>query len=291
MNNEISFEYQIVRYAHDPSSGEMLNIGIIVYAHELPRVSCMVNQHFGRLSKAFADFDGNGYRRVVRGLESEIKSFNAERFENVLELYDIPPNIESITGKIWPDGGLSYRFSRTLGGVTSDLAASLARLYDRFVVGQYERDDVDRRTDDDVWTLYQSYLNAADVGSRLVPETIKTSEVEVKFDHTYRNGRLYAFQPLSMDLAKRESIQTKATNLLGKTVAIRDGGLGKLYVLLGRPSNESFLPDYYRAKSLLSKSIAIEHEMIEEDQALDLSNRIREEMTKHGLIPVAKSLE
>jgi hypothetical protein len=161
----------------------------------------------------------------------------------------------------------------------------LENLFARFVTEQSLQDPPDRRSDDDVWSVYQRHLVERNIGRALQPVTIKTDDVEIKFDHSYRNGRLYAIQPVSMDLARSEGIQTKATNWLGKAVAISGNReLAKIYMLLGKPSNPELIGAYEKAKSLLSKGITIRHELVEESAAAEFADRLRREMIEQGVI-------
>ena len=64
--NTIPYSYCVIRYLHDPATGEMLNIGVILCAPSSKFVVARVGYRYERLSEAFANFDGDHYRRTLR---------------------------------------------------------------------------------------------------------------------------------------------------------------------------------------------------------------------------------
>ena len=69
------YHYAVLRYVHDLSGGEFVNIGIIMWLPESSELMFQLNQRYRRLSNFFAnDFEGESYRQMVRHLESHFKS-------------------------------------------------------------------------------------------------------------------------------------------------------------------------------------------------------------------------
>jgi hypothetical protein len=112
---------------------------------------------------------------------------------------------------------------------------------------------------------------------------LTTPEVEVKFNHAFKNEKWHVLQPLSMDYKRKENIQNKATRWLGNAVALEaTPELGTLYLLLGPPVLETHRVAYTKAKNLLHK-IKIKHELIEENEAENFADEISEYMRKHNI--------
>jgi hypothetical protein len=111
-----------------------------------------------------------------------------------------------------------------------------------------------------------------------------TDNVELKFDHGFRNERWHLLQPVTMDYVNKETIQGKATRWLGNAVALQGHPeLGKLYLLLGRPTIEANRTAYTKAKNLLHQ-MPVDHELIEEDQAEAFAEEIHDYMRQHRVI-------
>jgi hypothetical protein len=185
---------------------------------------------------------------------------------------------------IWPDTGGSFQPGPILAGITNDPEAELEILFERMVASQYQREPKTRRTDEEVWTLYQRRL-PVEVRRILKKKTFETREFEATFQHTFKNGRWNILEPVSLDYANPQSIQKKAIDLLGSAVALESHPeLGTLYLLLGAPQNEAYRTRYNRAKDLLHK-MRVEKRLIEEDEAGDFAKYLASYMQEQGILP------
>jgi hypothetical protein len=261
-----TFTYIVIRYGHDAGAGELLNVGVVVYAPREHRAELRVEKRFERLSQTFKGFDGTQYRRSVLGF---MKAFRAlqQGLSDAPLLADARFNTAAdVVRALWPDLGLSFSLSEPRGGVTRDLEVEVAALFDRMVASRYDKKaDAPRRTDDQVWrNVYQPAI-PVDVASQLHEKAFTTSEVSYKFAHAFKNGAWHVVQPVSMDFLTPESIQRKATQWVGTAVGLEDiRDLAKIYFLLGKPSRHG--QAYERAKKLLQKA-PVTKEIIEEHEA------------------------
>jgi len=278
------YTYSVIRYLHDPATGEMLNIGVILCAPAARVIEARLEFRYERLSDAFVDFDGEHYRKTLQQF-TQVLDILRERLSatTLFDLWDISSNAQSIAKQIWPDMDLSFQIGEVMAGISDDLSNTIENLFHRMVTSQYQRLTQERRTDDDVWSVYQKPLVRRHVISNLRPTVLTTPEVDVKFAHAFRNEKWHVLQPLSMDLKRREYIQNKAMRWLGSAVALEaNAELGTLYVLLGPPSIETNRSAYIKAKNLLHK-MPIKHELIEEDESEDFADHISAYMREHGI--------
>jgi hypothetical protein len=282
--NTIPYSYSVIRYRHDPATGEMLNIGVILCAPTAGYLNAHLEYRYERLSEAFANFDGEHYRRTLRQFSIVLRILQERlRASSLFDVWDIPSDVTSAAKQIWPDTDLSFQTGEVMAGITDNPANDLQLLFHRMVASQYARPKLQKRTDDEVWTFYQEPLARRHVVKKLRPTVLTTDEVEIKFDYAFRNEKWHVLQPMSMDYAKEESIQNKATKWLGNALALEDNQeLKKMYVLLGPPSLESHQTAYIKAKNLLHK-MPVEHELIEEDGAEHFASYIESFMKEHSV--------
>jgi hypothetical protein len=280
----VPYTYCVVRYRHDPATGEMLNIGVILSAPTANYLDARLDHHYERLSEAFRSFDGEHYRRTLRQFLALLDVLRERvNAQELFDAWDIPGSVKSVAEYIWPDIDLSFQISEAMAGITDGAHDTLELLFHRMVTSQYARPRLERRTDDEVWTIYQEPLARRKVVRKLRHTVLTTPEVELKFDYAFQNERWHVLQPMSMDYVKKESIQNKATKWLGNAVALESNKeLKKLYILLGPPMLESYRSAYVKAKNLLHK-IPIEHELIEEDAAEHFAAYIEDFMKKHNV--------
>ncbi len=276
------YTYSVIRYVHDPATGERLNIGVILCAPTLGFVDARLEYRYERLSDAFIDFDGDHYRRTLRQFSVVVNALRNRISDTTLfDMWDLPSDVSKVADQIWADKDLSFQIGEVMAGMTDNPVTALELLFYRNVTSQYDHLKVEKRTDDEVWSVYQAPLIRRKVVRKLRPMTLVTPEVELKFEHAFRNDKWHILQPISMDYAKKESIQIKATRWLGNAVALEDEPtLQTLYILLGPPLIDAYRPAYLKAKNLLHR-MPIKHELIEENEAEDFAEHIATFIKKH----------
>lgn len=274
-----AFTFQVLKYSHDPAAGELLNIGAILYCPELAFLGLQVERRFERLSQTFADFDGEGYRYIVRRFESIVDRLREEYTQTLLG--HAPASVAEITTEIWPDTDLSIKVGPMLSGVTENPEQSLKEIFDRMVISQYVKEEKPTRSDEEVWTIYKKPLLERQLASILKPKSISTTEFEIQFDHTFKNQRWHVLQPVSFDLARPETVQRKAVSWLGNATALQgQQEMGTLFLLLGKPQLRSLKPAYDKAKNLLRR-MPVAHDIVEEDQADSFAEKFKQFVKGH----------
>lgn len=279
--NKFGYTYCLVKYVHNPAAGEMLNIGVLLFSDEAQQIVGKFEIHFDRLSSAFANFDGDHYRFVIRNLEQSISQLN-ERFKPSLFQKEFD-DIKGVFRSLVPDLGLSIQFGNVLGGITNDLEVEAEHIFYRLITSQIPQKEKKSRSDEEVWIIYNKPLAERQIAKYLRPKLFSSNNYDLKFEHTFKNEKHHILDPVTMDYAQAESIQNRAIKILGQATTLEDNSeIGKLYLLLGAPRNSSHKNAYIKAKNLLNK-IPIDKEIIEENEAEDFAKEIKSYMKKHGV--------
>jgi hypothetical protein len=126
----IPFTYVVIRYVHDASAGESLNVGVLLVEDDSTWVGCRVDTSAKRFINAFQGFDAALHQEVTHGLLARVKDIH--RFLGHSSFGDAGRVIRGC----WPDAGLTYRYSEVKAGVSENLEATLDTLYERFIVEQ-----------------------------------------------------------------------------------------------------------------------------------------------------------
>lgn len=277
------YEYAILRYVHDPVANECLNIGVVLLARIDEKVffDSRFEQRYGRLSEAFSGFDGESFRRFVSRIQNQVDRSCSKLNESSL-FQSQTPSMEGLLNEMIPDPGMSFRFGEVCAGITDDPSVELGQLFYRFVTSQCEREQVHNRNDEAVWNTFKAPLKAHRVLDNLVEKTFTADEFEYTFPHAFKNGKWHVLESASFDYVRPDLVKQKATNYLGIGSALsQNPEIGKMYLLLGRPSRESHLEQYERAKRLLSEHLQIEHELVEEQDAEGLATKVAKFMDEH----------
>jgi len=148
----IAYTFCVLRYVHDPVVGEMLNVGVLLYAPTAAYLGFRFEQETRRLSATFADFDVENFRHYIARMETALQHI-ADAMQPFAPLSEPPQSIEAITHLVFPDTGGSFQPGVVLAGIADNLPVELELLFDRMVASQYKRETKILRNDEEVWTV------------------------------------------------------------------------------------------------------------------------------------------
>lgn len=156
--NGISYTYSVVRYLHDPATGETLNVGVVLWAPSVRYLAARFEHRYERLSNTFVDFQGEHYKRSLRQFETALDGLSADLTPTLLPPTETPETVAGFIALIWPDEVLSFVSGPVLAGISDDPAQSLSEIFDRMVASQYSAHQTEKRTDEEVWAVYSRPL-------------------------------------------------------------------------------------------------------------------------------------
>ncbi len=230
----IQYTFSVIRYVHDPAAGEMLNIGVLLCAPDAAFIGIQLESHYERLSNTFVDFDGEHYKRALRQIQQAVENYSKHPTGTLFELQEPVTDVNKLIALIMPDRSMSIQFGPMLAGVATSPARELPHIFKRMVASQYEFTREQKRSDEEVWHVYQHSLMKRRVFRYLRSKTFTSVDYSLKFDHAFKNERWHVLQPVSLDYARAENIQSRATHILGTATALQDNPeIGRLYLLLG----------------------------------------------------------
>ena len=279
MKNQSPYTYSVLRYVHDVTSGEFMNVGVVLYAPEARYLGALCRPTYGRLSKVFPGMNAEHFKSLMRYIQSRFEE-RGERVASELELMPSSGVIE-IAQSILPKDDSSLQWSPAGSGRTEEPAKTLEKLYDRMVMRYEERPSSGGRSDDDVWRHFKRDLETKRVLQHFVPKKISVLDDEIEFQHSWRNGKWHCLEPVSFDLAQADSIKDKAHRWLGQMTSVHgESDDFKVYLLVGAPGQESLQPAFRSAISILRK-IPGDKEIVLEEDARGLAERIAGEVAEH----------
>lgn len=270
------YTYVPIRYVHDPTSGETLNVGILLCAPEAGYVRCRLDHRMHRLREAFGGFSAYLHRGALRSLRVAVQRVGSDFAAGQKPLFTSLENAEDVLRYIWPDLGTQYVAGPLMFGSDHDLDAALEGHFERLVTSQQPLLQESRgREDNDVWNTVAPTLRERDLLRVLTGRTVSTEDGPLRFDHTYQNGTLHVVQPLSFDLAAEDSLLRKAHVWFGRgDTMYRTETFGSLLFVLGPPKRKELLAEYDRCRRILER-MPLKPEMYEEKDAEALATGIQ----------------
>ncbi|MBI3922110.1 MAG: DUF3037 domain-containing protein, partial [Armatimonadetes bacterium] len=240
--------------------------------------------NYGRLSKFFGEVDGDNFRRLMHffvsqfdGLSEELRSLP---FHSNSRSSHPPSDVTGFAARVLPPDDSALQFSPAGGGLTEDPEATLAELYERYVLRYAERPHKPSRSDEEVLRVFKRPLVERRLLARIRPKRIVTSDYEHEFPLAWRNGQLNLAEPLSFDLADAGYILEKANTWLGRAWNLKEYEAQEaftLYILLGHPQSDRLRVPYTKAKNILHK-MPCKHELVSEEEADDFAGTVQHEV-------------
>jgi len=274
-----SYSAALLRYVHDVTAGEFVNVGVVVFSPEVKYLGCLCTQRYGRASQLFGDgrVSGTHLKGVLRWVQSRIDELGS-RLAGELDLGQKPQALTDALASVLPRDDSSLQWSQEMGGLTANPERTLEELYSRFIE-RYEQAPVRKgREDEDVWRPFKAALQTERVLGYLKPHLIQGRDYEYNFSHAWRNGQWNVYEPISLDLLDAESIKEKAVRWLGRAQSLSDAEEKfKLHALLGAPSDDRLLPAYVKAQNIMHK-MNVPHDFVREDEAAALARSLGTEI-------------
>ena len=274
------YTYSVLRYVHDTTTGEFINVGVVLYSPEARYASALCRSTFGRISKAFPGMDGDAFKSQMRFVQSRIEEIG-DGLKQELPLNGHPASVMDVAHGVLPPDDSSLQWSPPGSGLAENLSQTLESLFDRMVVRYDERPQKERRTDDEVWRKYRRSLESRHVLKHLQPKKISVQDDEVEFQYAWKNGIWHCLEPVSFDLSSADSIREKAHRWMGQFLSVSNASEAfKVYLLRGDPQQDTLRSAFDKAVSILHR-MPVDSEIIREANAGEFSEQFAREIEAH----------
>lgn len=275
-----AYSYTVLRYVHDTSTGEFINVGVVMQARDRHYLGVKMRHTYGRLSAMFPDLDRDAFKSSMRVIDRALKD-KAEAFAKT-DLFSSDGDALAAARSVLPADDSSLQWSPVGGGLTAEPATTLEHLFDRLVARYDAKADRVKRTDDDVWRPVRERLDRAGLSAHLKTTVIQGKVDEIKFEHAWKNGVWHCYEPLSFDLVEAESIKDKARRWSGFLSTVRDAAdQFKPIFIVGAPHDEALMPAYESALEILRNS-PVTPDVFTETEVEQLAVEMEREIAAHG---------
>jgi hypothetical protein len=276
------YSYSVLRYVHDIVTGEFVNVGIVFFAPakdgDAPILLTEFKDRIQRLRNLFPDIDRSAFVSAIESLRRASKPI-AKQVAG--ELLFSSGNARDVAVRMLPHDGSSLQWSEIGTGVAKDVDKEFHRIANR-MLSRYDRHTHSRRTDDEVWRPVRQALIERRIPIEFEPKVIRGTVDAIEFTHSWKNGQIHAYEPLSFDLAEAESIKDKARKWMGHLSSVNIGASDqfKAYFIAGKPSDPALLPAYETALEIL-RAAPSSPDVYEEEKIDELVNVIEDEFRHH----------
>lgn len=279
MSEMWTYTYTVLRYVHDTTTGEFVNVGVALHAPEARYASALCRGTHGRLSKVFPGINPGHFKSQMRFIQARFEELG-ERLNSELPLAPAE-TVAELARHILPTDDSSLQWSPVGAGRTTDPAATLERLYERMVMQYDDRPALEARSDEDVWRHFKRNLESKQILRYFEPRTIAVDDDEIEFDYTWKNGVVHCLEPISFDLSSAESIREKAHRWLGRITSVAGAREDfQLYFLVGQPKDDALTSAFEGSLSILRK-IQVPCKIVREYESEALTDELAAQVREH----------
>lgn len=277
MTTKKPFTYTVLRYVHDVTTGEFVNVGVVVFCPDDGYLGALFKMTFRRVKSVFPTLHSDAFKASMRALDSAFKekkslfSSGQKEYKTALD----------IAASVLPRDDSSLQWSPVGGGIATDMEVKLRQLYTRMVTCHDDANSAHKKGEDDVWRHFSLELQQRHILERFHPKTLSVADDSVDFKHAWKNGVWHCLAPVSFDLSSSESIKDKAHKWLGKLSSVKDVDEAfKLYFLVGEPNRPDLGDAVDSALRILQKS-PFPCEIYKENQVGLLTENLASQIRQH----------
>jgi DUF3037 family protein len=275
---KIPYSFSVLRYVHDPTTQEFINIGVAVFSPEARYLRAICTTNYSRIREMFQKIDGQRFRQLSRYIQDQILTAG-KQYESSLP-FETGQDIEHLLAGILPPDDSAIQFSRAGVGLSDDLDRTLHELYERFV-NRYAAGESPRRTDEEVWRVFREPLDRALVTPWLKPKRIVASSYDYEFERSWKNEIWHVYEPVSFDMVEAASMLDKANRWVGRATSLMDSpDAFRIHLLLGEPQDERLKPTFVKAQNILNKMPG-KKDFVQESEATAFAEQLASQLTKH----------
>lgn len=272
-----AYQFVIIRYVHNLSTEEFVNIGILLWEPRERRVFYLLSERYSRLSNFFEGFNSNGYRSMLRQLKSNMRA--VQRNERLLrEARSVQDLAETVVSK----GPSCFQWSEQMGGVAEDLSIRVRAIFANIVDRHYEKRERSRRTEHEIYRdmhkrLVQT-LRKLDLLKKLESDiVIQGQHFGHKFRIGWQNGTQQFLEPISFDYSQGMDLVEKAYVWSGRLQDLSKQTKFKMTGVVAPPANEQLKKYYDEALKILEESPSI-RTIVEEDKFESFLPEIKQDL-------------
>lgn len=262
-----AYQFATIRYRLSPSADEEVNIGLVMWVPSERRLLTRLNRRYGRLSRFFSGFDGDGYRFLMRHLENTFEKITAQLshgHENLFE--EESDTLEKILPQMVPLDSTCIQCSSVMGGVLENPEERFMELYKELVTRHEGRSELERRKEDDIWRSIEGSLRNQGLHLRLDQKVeISSDQYSYEFRRGWQNGVVQVLEPISFDHVDGPYLLEKANTWCGRLLNLQQASTKfQLTAVIALPESPDVQDHFQRAQRMLSGAPNL-RKIVEED--------------------------
>ena len=272
-----SYHFRILRYVHDVSTEEFVNIGVMMWIPERSKLIFDANERFGRLSGFFKNFDGSGYRQMIHNLQRSFRAIDID-LQNPGLFKNTPETTSEIFNELVREDASCFQWSPLMSGISTNPEERFNQLFEEFVTFHEPLGAPQRRNETMIWKTVHQALKDRDLESRVQFDVkMETPDFHYSFKLGWHNGTRQVLEPISLTLRYPARIVDKAHTWSGRLFNLsKNNTFGCTAVLA--PRDEYVDMTAFNQGFAILKDARSMREIITEDEVNDYISEIEKDL-------------
>ncbi len=246
------YNFALLRYVQSASAQEFVNVGVAMWVPAERRLLFSLNERYARLSRFFDEFDGAGYRQLVRALQSSLDEMRRALADHGEATLGERPAFAAILERVVPEDASCFQWSEVMGGAVTDPEARLAQLVKEFIERHEGAGPRQRRDETGIWARMEALLAERD----LLPSLLSGVELagenySYRFRVGWRNSVPQVLEPVSFDYLKGAEVVDKANTWSGRLFNLAKRSQFQMTGVVAAPDRRDLLHAYEQALAIL----------------------------------------
>jgi len=278
------YEFAIVRYQHDASIGERMNIGVLVWSPEDSALHFRVNERYGRLSRTYPGFDGTGYRQMVRQLATRLAHVAESLAAGQADLFAPggAHGLQAVLDRVLPEDASCLQRSEVMGGIYRDPRERCDQLFHELVARHEANVTGERREESQVWASMKEKLRARGLLDRMQRHVeVRAADYGYRFHAGWQNGELQVVEPISLDCIEDKDVVERANLWGGRLLSLSRGPAFRFTAVVARPQRGASTDAFNHAMGILRQAPRV-RQVLDENEFDDFLPELEREIAAHG---------
>ena len=277
-----TYHFRVLRYVHDVSTEEFVNIGVVMWMPEHSTLMFRVNEQSRRLSGFFNNFDSQSYRQMIRNLQSFFNKVTLDL--PTLRLFkDNPENTSEIFYELIREDSTCFQWSSLMSGISPTPEKRLDQLFEEFVVVRKSHEPVQRRNKKVIWSTVRKALKAHYIDKLVQYKVIiQATSFDCSFSMGWNNGILQVLEPIPLTHPDPVEIIDKANTWGGRLSILAKDNTFKCTAVISPADEYVNMTAYNQAYAILKNSRAM-RTVITEDEVNDYISEIKQDLSIESL--------
>ena len=123
------YTYTVLRYIHDISIGEFLNVGVALYSPDQKYLGFLCRDTYDRIKNAYPGFDEVSFNKILTHIEASFY-----KLDDLIQEEPIKSSVLDQVYRVLPHDDSSLQWSPPGSGITNNLDNELTHIFNMMVM-------------------------------------------------------------------------------------------------------------------------------------------------------------